>query len=178
MQIIPVKTEYIFHARSHVLRGEVAHRLDSRHLSYFFDDELVHESDVESGGFIADDDSIRAVAEEYFRTHTNVMSDLFNNHTEQVSLYEKKSSFLFDNNGGFTCRATVSEQRGLISLSMASVDGKDQLSTQLQVTNMSEALEKLRIFLNTLDGLSSTMAANISELVNDKVMTDIQWETR
>jgi hypothetical protein len=37
-------------------------------------------------------------------------------------------------------------------------------------------LEKLRIFINTLEGVSDVLSQNIDEFSNDKVMEKIKWQ--
>lgn len=175
MNIKPVKTEYLLESMGHKLTAILEHKDDVRLITYSFEDRIVTEKEVENGSYWTDDDYIRKVAESYFVEHKGVLQDLFDNHADKIVLKEKTSSFVLDNSG-FEIDLTVREVKGVFEVQISSMGGADVLCGKFSADNEAESLEKLRIFLNTMQGINKELTANINEFTNDKVEEYIKWE--
>jgi hypothetical protein len=59
---------------------------------------------------------------------------------------------------------------------MSANNGEDIITGDFKASTFSDVLEKLRIFINTLEGVSAELSQNIDELSNDKVLERFEWE--
>lgn len=174
MKIMPVKSEYRFEAMNHTMKAVLLHVDNKRRVTYYFDDKVFGEREIEEGDFWTDDDNIRSLAESYFADHTNVMSDLFVKHASKIKLKDKTNTFVIDNNG-LMIDAVIVEEKGLFNVKITSANERDVFTGRITADSNSEALEKLRIFVNTLSGISMELTRNIDEFNNDKVKERIDW---
>lgn len=175
MNIIPVKTEYFFESMGHTFRAVVEHIDSTRKITYYYNDHSFLERTVDDGGIITDDDNVCNEAIQYFEQHANVMSDLFMNHTEKIGLTKKIITCVLEN-FGYPLNTVVIEEKNYVTVKIVTGDGEDTFSARLHMENVSEALEKLRMFTGVLESISNTMSDNISELSNDMVMSHIDWK--
>lgn len=174
MKIIPIKTEYKFEAMNHNLKAVLVHTEGKRKITYFFDDKQLAERIIEEGSFWSDDDKIQELAETYFKEHKGAMSDLFLNHSDKVILKDKITTFVVINYG-IEIDVIVKEEKGTFAVKISTANGENVLNGKFRAENASEALEKLRIFLNTMQGIGEELSSNIDELSNDRVMERIKW---
>jgi hypothetical protein len=79
-------------------------------------------------------------------------------------------------NYGVNISVTIAETANQYDITMSTEDGCNTISGKFKASNFSEVLEKLRIFINTLEGVSDVLSQNINEFSNDKVMEKIKWQ--
>lgn len=174
MKLIPVRLEYCFEALKHKMRAAVKHMGGSREICYYFDDEMVSNRFIPNDLPMTDDDCICDLVHAYSQTHTNVFSDLFKKHRDKVLLKKKTVEVTLDNNG-FLFDASVVIEKGFYTISISTNNGEDSFTSRFAASSFSEALEKIRIFLNTLEGVSDSLSKHISKLANDRVQELVEW---
>jgi hypothetical protein len=174
MKIIPIKTEYYFKIKQHKMRAVAEHGEEQRELFYYFDDKLVSKKAIPEGEFLTDDDFIREILEEYCKHHGGVYADIFNNHSDMVFLERKNVEVLVENYE-VVINAKIRQEKNHYQVILSANNGEDTVSGDFKATNFSDVLEKLRIFINTLEGVSAELSQNIDELSNDKVLERIEW---
>lgn len=175
MEIIPVRQEYIFSVLNHTMRAVVEHVGNKRHLSYFFDQKLVATKEMDSGDYYSDDDCIREVVDDYRKNKTDVYSDLFNRHMDKITL-TKKILEVDLVNYGLVIKAQVEIVKDYYEINLYTDGGDNQFTGKFKAENFSEVLEKMRLFTNTLEGVSQELALKINILSNDKIEEVIKWQ--
>lgn len=175
MNIIPVKQEYIFSVMNHTMRAVVMHEKDKRNLQYYFDEKLVASKVIEGGEYYTDDDCIREVVDDYRKNNTGVYADLFNRHTDKIFLTEKLLEVNLEN-FGIIIHSKVKVIKDYYEIELATDNGDNQFTGRFKAADFSEVLEKMRLFTNTLEGVSMELAHNISILSNDKIEEIIKWQ--
>lgn len=173
MEIVPVKQEYIFSVANHTMRSTVEHIENARKLSYFFDDKLVVEKAVPGGAYYTDDECISEVVNEYRKNKKDVYSDLLTRHIDKVALVKKILDVKLVNYGIIIwAKVTIIKNYYEIEL----MAGENKFSGKFNAVNFSEVLEKMRLFTNTLEGVSDELAQKIDVLSNDKIEALIKWQ--
>lgn len=175
MEIIPVYQEYIFSIMNHKMRAIVEHTGSERQLSYYFDDKLVANKTIPGGEYYTDDDCICEVVDDYRKNHTGVYADIFNRHIDKVYLEEKLLDVRLVN-FGIVIKAKVRVVKDFYEVELATEDGDNQFTGRFKASDFPEVLEKMRLFTNTLEGVSAELAQNISILSNDKIEEIIKWQ--
>lgn len=174
MLIIPIKQEYTFSVMSHTMRAVVEHKNDRRYLNYYFDNKLVSVKEREGGDYYTDDDCICEVIDEYRKNNTGVYADLFNRHTDKILLESKFLEVSLVNNG-IVINAKVKIVKSCYEIELATDNGDNHFNGRFIAADFSEVLEKMRLFTNTMEGVSVELAHNISLLSNDKIEEVIKW---
>lgn len=175
MEIIPIRQEYIFSIMNHTMRAVAEHISSVRKLSYYFDDKLVADKVIPGGTIYTDDDCIREVVDDYRKNNSGVYADLFNRHTDKITLTSK----LLDVdlvNSGIVIHGKVKISKDYYDIELSTDNGENQFTGRFKAVNFSEVLEKMRLFTNTLTGVSTELAQNISVLSNDKIEEVIKWQ--
>ena len=175
MEIKPIKQEYILSVMKHTMRAIVEHKNDKRFLSYYFDDKLVATRERAGGEYYTDDDCIREVVDDYRKNNTGVYADLFNRHTDKIFLEAKILEVELVNNG-IVLKAKVKIIKDFYEIELATDNGNNQFSGKFKAADFPEVLEKMRLFTNTLEGVSIELAQNINILSNDKIEEIIKWQ--
>lgn len=175
MEIVPVRQEYVFSVISHTMKAVVDHVNDERHLNYFFDDKLVATKIMVGGEYYTDDDCIKEVVDDYKKNKKDVYSDLFNNHVDKIRLAEKRIELNLVN-FGIVLNTKVKIVKDYYEIDITTGDGDDQFHGKFKATDFSEVLEKMRLFINVMEGVSAEFAQNISLLSNDKIAARIDWQ--
>lgn len=175
MDIIPVRQEYIFSITTHTMRAVAEHVNDKRHLSYYFDQKLVATKIVDGGEYYTDDDCIREVVDDYRKNKTDVYSDLFNRHLDKISIIEKNLEVDLVNYG-IVIKAKVKIVKDYYEIELYTDGGDNKFCGKFKAADFSEVLEKMRLFTNTLEGVSSELAEKINLLSNDKIEEVIKWQ--
>jgi hypothetical protein len=175
MKIIPIKTEYDFKIKQHKMRSVAEHGDEEREISYYFDDKLVAKKTIPAGEYLTDDDFIRAIVEEYCKYHGGVYADIFNNHSDMV-LLETKTVEVRVENYEVVIGVKIKREKNHYQVLMSANNGEDVITGDFKASTFSDVLEKLRIFINTLEGVSAELSQNIDELSNDKVLEWFEWE--
>ena len=175
MDIIPVRQEYTFSITKHSMKAIVEHIDDKRHLSYYFDQKLVAQKVVEGGDYYTDDDCITEVVEDYRKNQTDVYADIFNRHIDKVTLTSKILEVDLVN-FGIVIKAKVKIVKDYYEIELYTDGGENQFSGKFKAADFSEVLEKMRLFTNTLEGVSQELAQNINILSNDKIEEIIKWK--
>lgn len=173
MEIIPERQEYIFSVMNHTMRSVVEHMHNMRKISYFFDEKMVAQKNVPGGEFYTDDECISEVVQDYRRHKKDAYADLFNNHMDKVFLAAKLLKVKLVNYG-IEIEANIKVFKGSYEIEFQR--GDNYFSSRFNAENFSEALEKMRIFTHTLDGISMEMAEKIHVLSNDKIASAIKWQ--
>ena len=175
MEIVPIKQEYIFSIMNHTMRAVAEHKAGQRYLKYYFDQKLVAEKIIPGGDFYTDDDCIYEVVEDYRKNNKGVYADIFNHHTDKVYLTSKLHEVDLVNYG-IVIRAKVKVIKDYYEIELNTENGENQINGRFKASDFSEVLEKMRLFTNTMEGVSSELAQNISILSNDKIEEIIQWQ--
>lgn len=175
MEIIPVRQEYVFAVSSHTMRAVVEHLGGKRYLSYYFDQKLVATRIVDSGEYYTDDDCIREVVEDYRKNKSDVYADLFNRHIDKIALVTKLLEVDLVNYG-IVIKAKVRIVKNYYEIDLFTDDGENRFSGKFKAADFPEVLEKMRLFTNTLEGVSSELAQKINILSNDKIEEIIKWQ--
>ena len=175
MEIVPRRQEYVFSVMKHTMRAVVEHEKDKRNLSYYFDEKLVATKVTEGGEYYTDDDCIREVVDDYRKNNTGVYADLFNRHSDKIFLNEKHLEVDLVNYG-IVIKSKVKIVKDYYEIELATDNGDNYFSGKFKAVNFSEVLEKMRLFTNTLEGVSSELAQKISILSNDKIEEVIKWQ--
>lgn len=175
MEIVPVRQEYVFSVISHTMKAVVDHVNDERHLNYFFDDKLVATKIMAGGEYYTDDDCIKEVVDDYKKNKKDVYADLFNNHMDKIRLAEKRLELNLVN-FGIVLNTKVKIVKDYYEIDITTGDGDDQFHGKFKATDFSEVLEKMRLFINVMEGVSAEFAQNISLLSNDKIAARIDWQ--
>lgn len=175
MEIKPVKQEYILSVANHKMRAVVLHEENARKLSYYFDDKLVEQKVMPGGDYYTDDECISEVVDEYKRNTKGVYADLLNRHIDKVHLVAKLIEVKLIN---FGIAATVKAKivKNFYEVEITPEGGEDVISAKIKANNFSEAFEKTRILISTLEGLSAEASQNITLLSSDKIKESINWE--
>ena len=173
MEIVSVKQEYIFSVMKHTMRAVVDHIENVRKLSYYFDEKLVATKVVPGGEYYTDDDCISAVIDDYRKNKTDVYADLFNRHIDKISLVAKLLEVKLVNYG-IAINAKVKIVKGYYEIELETGDNK--FSGNFKAADFSEVLEKMRLFTNTLEGVSADLTEKIDVLSNDKIEATIKWQ--
>jgi hypothetical protein len=175
MKIIPVEVAYDFEVKKHKMRAVAVHTEKERDISYYFDDKLVSTRTIPSGEFVSDDDYIREILEAYCDSHSDVYADIFNNHVDMVLLLKKEVEVQIENYG-VMIEARIEEEKDFYHVLLSTNKGENTISGKFRAASFSDVLEKLRIFINTLEGVSAELSQNIDEFSNDKVEERIKWK--
>jgi len=175
MIIKPVRAEYLFSIRNHEIRAIAEHSNESRIISFIFDDKFVAKKTIEAGKLLSDDDYIRDIVIEYCQNHIGVYADIFKNHSNKVSLVSKIAVIEIENYG-IKLNGIVKVLSDKYEIQMSTENGDDMISGSFTSDNFPEVLEKVRLFIRMLEGLSSELTDNIDELSNDKIEELIKWE--
>jgi hypothetical protein len=175
MKIIPILITYYFEVLKHTMRAEAEHSDGVRKIRYYFDEKQVTEKIIPDGHFLTDDDIIREFVDNYSRSHIDMLADIFSKHSDTVHLTKKNMEVLIENYG-ININVTITETADQYDITMSTEDGCNTISGKFKASNFSEVLEKLRIFINTLEGVSDVLSQNIDEFSNDKVMEKIKWQ--
>ena len=173
MEIIPVKQEYILSITKHTMRAVVDHIENVRKLSYYFDEKLVATKVVPGGDYYTDDDCISEVVDDYRKNKTDVYADLFNRHIDKISLVAKLLEVKLVNYG-IVINAKVKIVKDYYEIEL--VTGENQFCGKFKAADFSEVLEKMRLFTNTLEGVSADLAEKINILSNNKIEAAIKWQ--
>lgn len=173
MEIIPIRQEYIFSVAKHTMRSVVEHIENARKISYYFDDRLVAEKAMAGGDFYTDDECISEVVEDYRKNNKDVYSDLFNRHMDKIFLVTKLLEVKLVNYG-IVIYAKVKVLKDYYEIEL--INGENQFSGKFKAVDFPEVLEKMRIFTNTLEGVSEDLAQKINVLSNDKIESVIRWQ--
>lgn len=175
MEIVPIKQEYDFSIGKHTMRAVAEHTDAIRKLSYYFDQKLVATKEISGGDYYTDDDCIREVIEEYKQRSTGAYADIFNNHIDRVYLVTKMLEVNLVNYG-IVLNAKVKITKDTYEIDLRTDSGDNQVSGKFKAADFSEVLEKMRLFTNTLEGVSAELAQKISILANDKIEEVIKWQ--
>lgn len=175
MEIVPIKQEYIFTVLNHTMHAVAEHKNDKRYLSYYFDDKLVAQKEIEGGDYYTDDDCICEVVDDYRKNNKGVYADLFNRHTDKIQLTTKLLEVNLVNSG-IIINAKVKIVKEYYEIELATESGEDKFSGRFRAAGFSEVLEKMRLFTRTMEGVSDELAQNISILSNDKIEEIIRWK--
>ena len=175
MEIIPVKQEYDFTVMQHTMRAVAEHKIDSREISYYFDQKLVAKKILPRGSFLTDDDYIADIVAEYMKNNTGVYADIFRYHSDKVLLVSKSMELQLENNG-IIINVQVLVRKEDYSLKLITQSGDDSFAGTFKATSFSEVLEKIRIFIGFLEGVSDDLTENIDKLSSDKVEEWIKWK--
>lgn len=175
MDIIPVRQEYIFSVAKHNMRAVVEHIGDKRYLSYYFDQKQVASKVIAGGDYYTDDDCIREVVDDYKKNKKDVYADLFNRHIDKIAL-EAKLLEVDLVNYGIVIKSKVKIVKDYYEIELYTDGGDNQFTGKFKATDFSEVLEKMRLFTNTLEGVSAELAQRINILSNDKIEEVIKWQ--
>lgn len=175
MEIVPVRQEYVLSVTSHTMRAVVEHINDERHLNYYFDDKLVATKVIAGGKYYTDDDCIKEVVEDYKKNKSDVYADLFNNHMDKIKLIQKTLEVNLVNYG-IVIKANVKIVKDFYEIELFTDGGDNQFRGKFKAADFSEVLEKMRLFTNTLEGVSTELAQQINILSNDKIEELIDWK--
>lgn len=175
MEIIPIRQEYIFSVMKHTMRASVEHTADNRIFRYYFDDRLVSEKTSVAGDFYTDDDCIRDVIDEYRKTNNDAYADLFNRHIDKVTLSARLLELELVNSG-IVIKSKVKTVKDYYEVELSTDNGDNVFSGKIRAVNFPEVLEKIRLFTNTLEGISTKLTQCINELSNDKIEEIINWQ--
>ena len=175
MEIVPIKQEYDFSIMQHTMRAVAEHTQRERKISYYFDKKLVSSKILPAGSYLTDDDYIREIVENYSKNNTGVYADIFKRHSDKVLLTAKTLDVDLVNNG-IVIRAHVKVEKEYYNIELSTDSGENMFAGRFKAVSFSEVLEKMRIFINTLDGVSVELAQNINALSNDKIEEIINWE--
>lgn len=175
MNIIPVRQEYVFVVLKHTMRAVAEHKNDKRYLSYYFDEKLVATKELTGGDYYTDDDCICEVIDNYRKSNTGVYADLFNRHTDKIFLTEKHLEVELENYG-IVLKAKVKIIKDYYEIELKTDNGNNQFSGRFKAESFSEVLEKMRLFTNTLEGVSDELTQKISVLSSDKIEEIIKWQ--
>jgi hypothetical protein len=156
------------------MKAVAEHGAEEREIFYYFDDKLVSKKTIPAGEYLTDDDFIREILEEYCKHHGGVYADIFNNHSDMVFL-ETKIVEVEVENYEVVINAKIKREKNHYQVVMSANNGEDTITGDFKASNFSDVLEKLRIFINTLEGVSTELSRNIDELSDDKVLERIQW---
>lgn len=173
--ITPLKIAYNLQVKEHTMRAVAEHLELVRRITFYFDDRVVAEKNIEPGDFLTDDDCISEIVRNYCRNAQGVYADLFSRHSDKVQLVSKTLDFSIENYG-LIMLAHVTVEKGRYFITVESGDGVDTFSCTFKAENFSEVLEKVRIFTNTLEGVSNSFSSHINELSSDKVEEWIRWK--
>ena len=173
--IIPQKVEYDLVVLNHTMRAVAEHLELARKITFYFDDKVVSEKAVPPGDYLSDDDLISELVENYCKSQNGVYADIFRRHSDKVHLVSKKLEFLIENYG-IKMAATVIIEKNIYRIHVDGNNGDDTFSCIFRAVNFSEVLEKVRVFTNTIEGISDSLSMHISELATDKVEQWIKWE--
>jgi hypothetical protein len=88
---------------------------------------------------------------------------------------ERKNVEVLVENYEVVINAKIRQEKNHYQVILSANNGEDTVSGDFKASNFSDVLEKLRIFINTLEGVSAELSQNIDELSNDKVLERIQW---
>lgn len=174
VKIIPESLEYNFKVVNHAARATLEHIAGVRKVSYYFDDKLIGEKAIPGGELLTDDDCIVDIVQEYSSANKGVYADLVNNHSEIITLLNKKLRLTVEA-GMFTVKFTSLWEKGFFSFSVTSNEGKDTIDCRIEATDFLEAFEKARFLLYGMESMSGEITKHISELASDKVMEFIKW---
>lgn len=174
MNIIPVKVEYFFEVLQHKMKAVALHGENKRTISYFFDDKLVSEKNVPAGELLSDDDVIKNLVEQYSSTKTDKLADIFSNHRDKVTLTGRSLEIIIENTG-ISISAFLEIEKNSYKINLSANKGSDTFSGKFSSTNFSDVLEKVRLFTNMLEGISSILATHLNELSSDQVENWIRW---
>ncbi|MDO4188539.1 MAG: hypothetical protein Q4D29_06065 [Lachnospiraceae bacterium] len=173
MEIVPVRQEYVFSVTTHTMRAVVEHSDNERKLSYYFDQKLVATKVMDGGEYYTDDDCIHEVVEDYRKNKKDVYSDLLNRHIDKIFLSAKLLEVNLVN-FGIVINAKVKIVKDFYEIELNT--GENQFSGKFKATDFSEVLEKMRLFINTLEGVSADLAQKINILSTDKIEAVIKWQ--
>lgn len=171
--ITPLKIEYTFQIKEHVLKASAEHLELARRITFYFDDKVVSEKAVPPGDFYTDDDCISELVENYCKNQVGVYADLFRWHSDKVHLISKTLDFEIENYG-IKINVHVIVEKGRYTFEVK--NEKDTFEGRFSAENFSDVLEKARIFSTTLAELSNNFSSHINELANDKVEAWIKWK--
>jgi len=175
MEIIPKSVEYHFVVGDHKMMSIISHLKDGRRVEFFFDGKLISQKIVPPDDYIKDDDCISELVENYCNNTKGVYSDLIKNHCNKIQL-SMKSSELSINNNGIVINAIIISRKNTYNVDISTDNGNDSLKCTFEAGSFSEVLEKLRLLMFTLDGVSVELVNNIDELSDDKIQKWINWK--
>lgn len=175
MEINPIRQEYVFSVAKHTMRAVAEHIDGKRQLKYYFDQKLVAEKEIEGDDYYTDDDCIREVVEDYRKNNQDVYSDLFNRHMDKISLVTKYLEVELVNYG-IVIKAKVKIIKDYYEIELYTEGGDNQFCGKFKAVGFSEVLEKMRLFTNTIEGVSNELAQKINILSNDKIEEVIKWQ--
>ena len=175
MEIRPIKQEYVFSVANHTMRAVALHENDERNLSYYFDDKLVARKKMPGGEYYTDDECISEVVDDYRKNNTGVYADLLNRHVDKIRLTAKylevDISYM-----GLTGKAKAKIVKDYYEVEISTYDGGDLICGKIKANSFSEVLEKMRLFVTVLGGVSSELSEKITLLSSDKIEEVISWE--
>jgi len=174
MEIIPKSLEYHFEACNHKMTIMVDHEDKGRNIGFFFDEKLISRKMEPKGHYTEDDDCIEEIVETYCKNNKGVFSDLIKNHSDKIRLTDKVREVVINSNG-VLIDTTIHERYGEYKISMSGHKGEDKLNCSFKANDFSEALEKFRYFMSTLEEVKEDLVSNIDELSDDKVEKWIKW---
>lgn len=174
MILKPLSAEYIFRFSNHSMRALTEHSKNEREINFYFDEKLVSCVHIPNGDLLSDDDHILEIIENHCNNSIDAYSDLFNKHSDKILLVSKEVSVIIENSG-IEVMAHVKVYNNRYEISLSTWNGEDNFTGTFKSNNFSEALEKLRLFINTLIGVSDDLSINIDELSNDKIEQLIKW---
>lgn len=175
MEVKPIKQEYVFSVEKHTMRAVIMHENNSRQVMFYFNDRLVSQKTVPGGEYYTDDQCVSEIVDAYRKNNVGVYADLFNHHADKIHLTAKIIEFDISNYG-ITAKASAKIVKDFYEVTMTTEDGNDVISGKIRANNFSEVLEKIRMFMYFLDGMSSEASKNITLLSSDKIREFISWE--
>lgn len=175
MEIKPVKQQYDLTVMNHSMKAEALHFQDKRIISYYFDDKMIHKTQLPAGDLISDDNCIREIVENYSKNNVGVYADIFKNHSDKVFLLSKIIEVDVVNYG-IVAHAKVKVEKDLYFFELLTDNQENHMSGSFKASNFSEVLEKMRIVVSMMAGVSTKMTEDINELSSDKVEEVIKWQ--
>lgn len=175
MEIIPIKTEYNFEVLTHTAKASLEHINGERKASYYFDDKLIGEKTVPDGSLMTDDDCIAEIMSEYCRNHTGVYADIYSKHADKIQLLNKILYFKVDS-GTFLVDFVAKCEKGEISFSIATNNGKDKVICKMEANDFLEAFEKARMIVYGMESMNTEISKHINDLAKDEIMEIIKWK--
>ncbi len=156
------------------MKAEVQHTETSRVIDYYFDEKLIDSKPVPKGDFLTDDDWIHEMVSQYTLTTKGLYCDIISNHSDMIHLTSIVQTATIEHLD-FVVDAVITEKKDYFYATVTAPNTGDSLSVTVKASDYSEFLEKLRLLIDTLIGVSNEFTSNISELSNDQIKNRIKW---
>jgi len=174
MNMQPLSAAYKFFYANHCLEATVNHQETEREVCFYYDKKLISKIQIPNGDLLSDDDYIMKLVEDHCRNSIDAFADLFKNHTDKILLNSKTVNVVIYNMG-IEILANVSVYYDRYDLELSTPNGENKIFGSFKANNFSEVLEKLRLFISTLSGVSTNLSAHIDEICDDKIEGFVQW---